>query len=75
MELKEKIIKNLETLPSNKLEEVNDFIEFIKTKIPSAKTEKKIIKLGGLWDGIHFTEEEINENRKEIWSSLDKEQL
>ena len=70
---KREIQKALDELPPEAISEVALFINYLKFKAqPSADfpwTEKKS-KLGGLWKGVEFTEEEINEARREIWGTV-----
>ncbi|HAG08966.1 MAG TPA: hypothetical protein DCK87_05325 [Desulfotomaculum sp.] len=65
----QQIIDTIKQLPEEKLAEVVDFVTFLKEKY-QPRTEKNIVKLGGLWVGFEPTDEEIQEARKEIWQHL-----
>jgi hypothetical protein len=64
------IQKALDELPPKDISEVARFINYLKFKAqPSADfplAEKKS-KLGGLWKGVEFTEEDIAQARREMW--------
>lgn len=51
-----KIKTKLDTIPGDKLVEINDFVEFILAK--SKPRRRKIVKLEGVWEGLGF--EKIN---------------
>ncbi len=72
--LRQQIIDTIKQLPEEKLAEVVDFVTFLKEKYQS-RTEKNIVKLGGLWEWFEPTDEEIQEARKEIWQHLEREKL
>jgi hypothetical protein len=58
----------LEIIPGDKLEEINDFVEFILFK--SKHRPKKIVKLEGVWEGLGF--EKIDNLESEIRKIRDK---
>ena len=51
--IKSQIKWNLFRVPPDKLEEINDFIEFILYKEQKQKN-MKIVNLEGIWEGIGF---------------------
>ncbi len=71
-----RVKRNLFKIPMDKLDEINDFIEFIlkKSKTGSAR---RIEKLEGIWEGVGFEriadlEESIREIRDESEKSMTK---
>jgi hypothetical protein len=58
-----KIKKNLKKIPASKLDEVNDYLEFILSKF-QIKSSKNIIKFEGIWQGLGF--EKIDNLEAEI---------
>ncbi len=71
---KSQIVRALDDLPPESLMAVAEFVEYLRSKVvgPSPPTHKpqRIVKLGGLWQGYSFSEEEIRTARREAWSSL-----
>ncbi len=68
-----KIKTKLDIIPGDKLEEINDFVEFILFK--SKPRRKKIVKLEGAWEGLGFEkidnlESEIRQIRQKSGQSL-----
>lgn len=70
----QQIIDIIKQLPEEKLAVVIDFVTFLKEKY-QPRTEKNIVKLGGLWEGFEPTDKEIQEARKEIWQHLDMKEI
>lgn len=62
-----RMIEQLATLPPESFEEVARFIEFLQFK--AGQMPQRVVKLGGLWDGYSFTEEEITAARQEVWAT------
>ena len=58
-----KIKKNIKKIPPAKLDEVNNYIEFILSKL-QIKSSKRIIKLEGIWKGLGF--EKIDDLESDI---------
>ena len=55
---------------------IAEFVDFLRAKAvagPAARTPARVVKLGGLWKGHTFSEEDINEARSEVWSALGRE--
>jgi hypothetical protein len=71
---RQQIIDTIKQLPEEKLAEVVDFVTFLKEKY-QPRTEKNIVKLGGIWEGFEPTDKEIQEARKEIWQHLDVKEI
>ncbi len=74
MSIEEAIIENLRVLPSQKQQEVLDFVEFLKAKrLP--KVSRRSIK-GLCADlGVRITEEDIAQARHEMWGNFPKENV
>jgi hypothetical protein len=64
--IEQAILDNLRVLPPEKQQEVLDFVEFLKTK-SRLKVAPRSIK-GLCADlGVHLTEEDIAQVRREMW--------
>jgi len=70
--IKQAIVDILETLPSDKQMEVQNFVEFLQSKNPIKRTRKS---LKGLWADleIDITDEDIAEVRQEMWGNFPKD--
>ncbi len=68
-EVKQRILHLLDSLPPEQLEEVADFVEFLQRRRRRPKYEP--VALGGLWNEVSLTEEDIDEIRREMWQSLE----
>lgn len=62
------INKKLSLMPENKIDEVNDFIEFIISKTPDRK--RKPMKLRGIWKNKGFENIDIESELKAIRRDL-----
>jgi hypothetical protein len=70
--IEQAIIDNLRVLPPEKQQEVLDFVEFLKAKNPP-KVARRSIK-GLCADlGVHLTEEDIAQARREMWKNFPRE--
>jgi hypothetical protein len=70
---KRQIIQNLDDLPEQSLVAVAEFVDFLRAKAvagPAALHAARVVKLGGLWKGHVFSEQDIDEARAEAWSDL-----
>ncbi|MBW2000601.1 MAG: hypothetical protein JRJ29_21910 [Deltaproteobacteria bacterium] len=71
------IKKKLARLPGHKLEEINDFIEFLLSKDRSR--ERRIVQMKGVWAGKGFEKldlrREIKNGRQELLESISKRSL
>jgi hypothetical protein len=67
-----KVLESFRSLPPEKKTEVVDFIEFLKKKSSSHKSEK----LKGLWRdfSIHLTASEIKKLRQESWEHFPRDE-
>lgn len=67
-----KVKQNLLKIPKTRLNEVNDFIEFILQKTELGQ-QKRIKKLGGMWKGLGFESiPEIEKKIRDIRSDVEK---
>lgn len=68
------IIRALDDLNSEHLKTLAEFIEFLRAKSNASShvPKSRVVKLGGLWRGYSFSEEDIRAARREAWSSLGK---
>ena len=76
--VKQKIMLSVDSLPPEGLQEVCNFLEYMRFKFQkmSQKSNKyKPIALGGLWKGETITEKDIREVRNEMWQGLEKREL
>ena len=72
MTIEEQVLEKLRDLPFDKQKEVLDFVDFLKQKNGPKKPLKS---LRGLWAdlGIHITEEDITEARREMWGNFPRD--
>ena len=72
MTVEDAVLENLKNLPTEKKQEVLDFIEFLRNKLKKQKPRRS---LEGLWADldVHVTEEDIAEARKEMWGNFPRE--
>jgi hypothetical protein len=73
---KQKIIEALEELPGESLDAVSEFVDFLRAKAlarTAGSASVRAVKLGGLWKGHSFSEEDIEAARAEAWSGLGKD--
>jgi hypothetical protein len=76
--VKQKIMLSLASLPPEGLQEVVNFLEYMRFKFQNmspSSTPYKPIALGGLWKGESIDEKDIREVRNEMWQSLEKRRL
>lgn len=69
-QMKRQIITLLDALPAERLEEVADFVEFLRTKHAPPQPMYTPVTLGGLWSSVSVDDTDIAEIRKEIWGSF-----
>ena len=68
------VVAIIDTLPTDKWQELVDFVEFLQFK--TTKQSSKPIKLGGLWQHLPpLTEESIDEMRQEMWGNWGNREL
>ncbi len=85
VELKQQVVTILNTLPEDTLTEVATFLDYLQyrlehhpidTDVPSSQqTPYKPVALGGLWEGVTITDEDIAEVRREMWSNFGEREL
>lgn len=75
---KQKIMVSLDSLPPEGLQEVVNFLEYMRFKFKNmsqTSTQYKPIALGGLWKGATIDEKDIREVRSEMWRNLENREL
>lgn len=75
--LKQQVLAVLDTLPEEALREVATFLDYLQYKLgrrPPQQTPYKPVALGGLWEGVTLTDEDIAEVRREMWGSFGKDE-
>lgn len=74
MDIEQSVLEKLRALPLEKQREVLDFIEYLQQK-SIAKRPRRSLK--GLWAdlGVHITEEDIAEARREMWGNFPREDI
>lgn len=67
----QEIYQALQSLPTDSLKEVWQFIEFMRFK-KSEVAEARLVKLGGLLANynVDFSEDDISQARNEVWHNL-----
>ncbi|HMO57942.1 MAG TPA: hypothetical protein PKC19_11320 [Roseiflexaceae bacterium] len=73
-QMKRQIITLLDTLPAERLEEVTDFVAFLRTRHALHQPVYTPVALGGLWFGESADETDIAEIRQEIWGSFGEQE-
>jgi hypothetical protein len=76
--VKQKIMLSLDSLPPEGLQEVVNFLEYMRFKFQNmsqSSTQYKPIALGGLWKGETVDEKDIREVRKEMWQNCEKREI
>jgi hypothetical protein len=66
---REQIIHALDELPPEYLDEVQQFLDYLRFKKQERKRDPAAA-LGGLLQGYRFTEHDIAQARREMWSAL-----
>jgi hypothetical protein len=85
IELKKHVVEILDELPEETLTEVVRFLDYLQyrlerhtvdTAVPSSQqTPYKPVALGGLWEGVTITDEDIAEVRREMWGDFGAREL
>lgn len=73
-QMKRQIITLLDALPVERLEEVADFVEFLRTRHAPRQPMYTPVALGGLWSGVSIDDADIAEIRKEIWGGFGEQE-
>ena len=78
MTIEQAVLENLQDLPTEKQQQVLDFVKFLKQQTniksePSSQVSRKSYK--GMWAdlGISITDEDIAESRQEMWGNFPRE--
>ena len=84
-ELKRRVLTILDELPEESLAEVARFVDYLQyklkhhpldTAVPSSEqTPYKPVALGGVWEGVKITDEDIKEVRREMWGQFGEHTL
>lgn len=69
-QIKQQIIQLLDALPEDRLEEVVDFVEFLRARHAPPQPAYAPVALGGLWAGVSADADDIATARDELWGSL-----
>lgn len=69
-QVKQQIIQLLDTLPAERLEEVVDFVEFLRSKHGLPSPMYVPVALGGLWSGTSADESDLAEIRQDMWGGF-----
>ena len=74
METEQIVLSKLRRLPPDKKREVLDFVEFLEMK--SAR-KRPYRSLEGRWAdlGVHISEEDVAEARREMWGNFPREDI
>jgi len=72
-----RIVRALDELPPESLAAVAEFVEFLRAKADEsprgARSPRRVVKLGGLWRGYTFSEDDIRVARREAWAGLGRD--
>ena len=67
------ILQTLDDLPDESVAVVAELVDFLRAKALTGVPQPRLAKLGGLWKGHAFSEQEIDDTRREAWSGLGEE--
>ena len=73
---KQRIMDALDELPGDSVAVVAEFVDYLRAKAlarPAERPSKRVVRLGGLWKGYQFSEQEIADARAEVWTGLGQE--
>jgi hypothetical protein len=76
--IKRRIMLSLDKLPPEGLQEVVNFLEYVRFKFPkksATTTPYRPIVFGGLWKNENIDDKDIDEVRREMWQSLGDRKL
>jgi hypothetical protein len=72
--LKKQLSQTIERLPESSLREVATFLEYLQYRDSLSRhqpaTPYRPVALGGLWQGVTITDEDIDEVRREMWTGF-----
>ena len=76
--LKQQVVTIVDTLPEETLTEATIFLDYLQYKLEhppaglgvplSRQTPYKPVALGGVWEGVTITDEDIAAVRREMWA-------
>ncbi len=70
----EKLLEQAKQLPkAQRLRMVKELSQEERASHLRLRKSGKVVKLGGLWAGYDFSEEEIAQARKEMWGNFGRE--
>lgn len=75
---KQRLLTLIDELPDEALAEVASFAEYQRAKQQEKETSPtpyRPVALGGLWQGIHISDEDIAEARREMWGNFGEREL
>jgi hypothetical protein len=70
---KQQVLAILDTLPEETLKEVIEFLDYLQYKLEQRaprQTPYEPVALGGLWEGVTISDEDIAEVRREMWGDF-----
>jgi hypothetical protein len=72
---KRQILETLDELPEQSFAAVAELVELLRAKAVAGPVAPSahVAKLGGLWKGQAFSEQDIDEARNDAWSGLGRE--
>ncbi len=83
--LKQQVVTIVDTLPKETLTEVAIFLDYLQYKLeypPTGmgvplfqQTPYKPVALGGVWEGVTITDEDIAAVRREMWGDFGEREL
>jgi len=76
--IQQQIFTDIETLPTDALEELTTFLDYLHFKVDqksSRKTPYQPVKMGGVLKDSKITEEDIAEVRREMWGNFGEREL
>ena len=83
--LKQQVVTIVDTLPKETLTEVVIFLDYLQYKLEHPSTGMGVpslqqtpytpVALGGVWEGVTITDEDIAEVRREMWGSFGEREL
>ena len=73
-QIEQTVLEKLRALPPEKQQEVLDFVEFLEHKSLPKQPRRSLMGLCSDL-GIHISEEDIDEARKEMWGNFPREDI
>jgi len=75
---KQRVLAILDALPEEELKEVIIFLDYLQYKLkqhPLQRIPYRPVALGGLWEGVTITDDDIAEVRREMWDNFGEREL